>query len=338
MPVELDHDNAVSYLREHGVVPAGVDATCEPLGWGISNFVAKVSWDDSCVVVKQSLARLRVEQEWLIDRTRIEIEERCMRYLSRLLSPGAVPGVVHSDRENYVFAMTCAPAGGTLWKESLLAGRTDSDTARRVGSLLALVHLGAANDPVVQEEFADQTVLRQGRIDPYHLAAAAAHPDLAEPIFSEVDRLLRTRRTLVLGDYSPKNIIAYPDRVFLLDFEVAHWGDPAFDVAFCLSHLILKAFALAAPHAYLALARAFWESYSAAVGRLLGELESPTVREVGCLLLARIDGKSPVEYIGDEEVKDAVRSCARRLLTGSGSDVHEMLASLEDALTGVRTP
>jgi 5-methylthioribose kinase len=160
----------------------------------------------------------------------------------------------------------------------------------------------------------------QGRIDPYHRFTAARHPDLAPAIHAEAARMLAHRETLVHGDYSPKNLFAYPDRVLMIDFEVAHWGDPAFDAAFCLTHLLLKVIHFPDQRReYLGAARAFAEGYAGGT-----ETERHTVRELGCLLLARIDGKSKKDYTTAEAEKEHARLLARRLFLsppGSLADV-----------------
>ena len=163
------------------------------------------------------------------------------------------------------------------------------------------------------------------------MAVAAAHPELAPAIEAEVERLLATRRTLTLGDYSPKNIFVYPDRVVAIDFEVAHWGDPGFDVAFCLTHLSLKAIRFDERH--LAGARSFWEAYRATGADELCD-EDGLVRELGCLLLARIDGKSPVEYIEDDVTKETVRALAARLIAGPRRTVPEALQEVAGSVSG----
>lgn len=317
--IELATDSVVPYLRERGVIPADTGATAEELGWGISNLVCKVSWAERVIVVKQSLPQLRVAQEWHFDRSRVLVEYDCMRYLGGILPAGSVPDVVFTDPDNFVFAMTCAPAGGRLWKQALLAGDIDPAAAQRAGALLRRVHATSAGQPEVARRFGDQTVLVQGRIDPYHRTAAAANPDVAALIHAEVDRLLRTRQALVLGDFSPKNTFIYPDGVFIIDFEVAHWGDPAFDVAFCLTHLVLKACRFPERAA----------DYLRAAGRFLtgyGDQPGPgTVAELGCLLLARVDGKSRVEYLTDEESRSFVRRLAKEIL-------YERTAHVDQAL------
>jgi 5-methylthioribose kinase len=313
--VELSRDTALAFLERAGLA-AEESAPVEALGWGISNTVIRVGSGDGCVVLKQALARLRVEAEWLFDQDRIFVERRCIDYLAGVLPPGSVPAVRFADDENFLFGMSCAPSGAVLWKEALLQGQVDLEAARLAGRLLAQIHGRSAADSRAARLFDDRKAFMQGRVDPYHRTMLRAHPDLRAPVEAEIERMLATRSALVHGDYSPKNLFVSPGRVFLIDFEVAHWGDPAFDLAFCLNHLALKA--LAFPEradAYLEAAAAFRASYAEARGGL-EDVELGTVRELGCLLLARIDGKSKIEYVTDAATKDAVRTAGRLVLAG----------------------
>lgn len=297
---------SASYLRAHGfdVVEA------RELGGGVSNVVLMaVVRDGEKLVFKQSLPKLRVADEWLFDQKRIVNERRCMEWLERAM-PGSAPIVRFHDDANFIFGMSCAPEGGRNWKEALLDGDTDEPTAERVGAMLAEFHRKAATDVIARKTFADIEVFIQGRVDPYHRFTARAHPDLAPAIDAEVQRMLAHRVTLVHGDYSPKNLFAYPDRVLMLDFEVAHWGDPAFDVAFCLTHLLLKVIHFRErADEYLRVAQAYWRGYGPTA-----EEEANTLRELGCLLLARIDGKSKEDYIRLDSEKQQARDVARWLL------------------------
>jgi len=329
--IEITSENARDYLRSKGLIPDRPDVAIEALGWGISNMVMKVSWEGDrggCFVFKQSLPKLRVQDDWPFDRARIFIERDCMALLADLLPPRSVPSIRFSDDENFTFGMSCAPEGGRLWEKTLLDGEIEHAVARRAGALLAELHNRAASDPRVLRRFDNQTGFIQGRVDPYHWTTAKVHPDLAPIIRAEVDRMLSTRLTLVHGDYSPKNMFVYPDHMLLLDFEVAHHGDPAFDTAFCLNHLVLPAIRYQDRSArYLASARAFWQAYSEQLAPGLDpHIEATTVRELGCLLLARIDGKSKIPYITDEATKDLARRIAREILTGAEASLQPVLA------------
>jgi hypothetical protein len=333
--IEITPENARDYLFERGLIPAEPAASIEALGWGISNVVMKVSAPGDCFVFKQSLPKLRVKDDWPFDRSRIFVERDCMALLAELLPPGSVPAVRFSDDENFIFGMSCAPDGGILWEQALLEGQINLTTAERVGALLAIMHNRAAADPRAQNRFASETVFIQGRVDPYHWTMAKAHPDLAPMIEAEVQRMLKTKRTLVHGDYSPKNMFIYPDHVLILDFEVAHFGDPAFDAAFCINHLVLPAIRFPARSArYLDAARAFWRAYVQGLTPGLDpEIEITTIRELGCLLLARIDGKSKIPYITDELTKALARRIARKILLGAETSLEALFTMVDQQIT-----
>jgi 5-methylthioribose kinase len=331
---EITSENAREYLVAQGQLPSDSPAAIEALGWGISNMVFKVSLPGDCFVFKQSLPKLRVQDDWPFDRTRIMVERDCMALLGELLPAGSVPSVRFSDDPNFVFGMSCAPDGGVLWEQALLEQRIDSPTAARAGALLAELHNRTAGDPRVYTRFAAQTGFIQGRVDPYYWTAAHVHPDLAPLIEAEAQRMLATRLTLVHGDYSPKNIFVYPDRILLLDFEVAHYGDPAFDAAFCLNHLVLPAVAFPVyATQYLNAALAFWHAYHAQLAREIDpQIEPTTIRALGCLLLARIDGKSKIPYITADTTKEQVRHLARDILVGSETSLGDLLAAIRHTL------
>ena len=317
------------YLRARRLVSAQAVVTATPMGGGISNDVLLVETDlGDRFVIKQARDRLDVSADWHIDRRRAINEAHCLRYLEEILPDGSVPRVIFTDEAESVIGMTVAPTGGVIWKQQLLGGHVSRLTARRVGQLLALIHATAADDPRIARDFDNADLLEQGRIDPYHRAAAAAHPRLAAAIEAEIERLEKTRRTLVLGDVSPKNVFVYPDRVLFFDVEIAHWGDPAFDVAFCLTHLTLKALLLPRRRqSLLDAATDLWRSYLTGVPAWPG-FETSVLAELGCLLLARVDGKSPVEYLHTDAERDLVRGLAESLLSKTPPSIPTLLKEL----------
>ena len=349
MAFTLTADKAVTYLVGRGLIPseASQTAAAELLGGGVSNVVVLVNGGDAPLVLKQSLSRLRVEEHWFADRERIFRERAGIDYVASLSKTGSwtTPRVVYEDQDNFLFVMTAAPSEGVNWKEALLGGHVDVAVAAQVGKMLAAIHRSSMivddDVPVELRQFAELDCFVQLRIDPYHRATAAAHPDLAEVIEREAQRMLpaaHERRALVHGDFSPKNIIVSgvgdEARVLLLDFEVVHLGNPVFDLAFMLNHFTLKAiYNPALAERYCEAGRSFWFAYLEAVGTAMGDrdtLELDTVRQLGALLLARIDGKSPAEYITADGQKEYARGLARDTLTGSVvslSEIHDRLAA-----------
>jgi len=323
---ELSASNAGQYLAQRPET-AGTQWLITPLEGGVSNTVLLAERDGVRIVLKQALAKLRVKEDWYADRKRIYRECAAMRLLAPHLAPGAVPRIVFEDEENCLFAMEAAPRDARTWKALLLEGRAPIEIAESVGAMTAAM-LGQSWGSFQWEElFGDQTAFDQLRLDPYYRFTASRHPELA-PQFDERIELARRRHALVHGDWSPKNFLVWGDRVTAIDFEVIHYGDPSFDAAFLLNHLLLKSFYRPqwAPH-YAASAQRFLEMVAKAVPAA-ADFEWATLRHLGCLLLARIDGKSPVEYIEDELLKERIRAFARRLILEPPASVTAVFASI----------
>ena len=311
----LTERNAADLLRRLGVLPADAEPEISALSGGVANVVLAISWTGGDVVIKQALPKLRVAADWRIDPSRTLIEREALDYIGAILSPGSVPEVLAFDPDECLLVMSRAPAGGTVWKRALLAGEAETEVAEQLGAMMGCLHRESAADPDLAERFPDRWPLTQGRTDPYHRTVADRYPEARAAILSEAERLEGARRCLVHGDCSPKNVITYPDRPpMLLDFEVAHVGDPGFDVAFMLTHLTLKAvYSPGAARALRDCADAFLTAYEKSAGTVATP-EPDVVVEFACLLLSRIDGKSPVEYIGAEADREAVRRTALDLL------------------------
>ena len=325
---ELSPSTASRYLQERGVIPKDASSTARTLGGGVSNRVIVVEHDEGCLVAKQPLPNLAVGDDWPADVTRVHNETAATRAYSEVVEgtglDARVPGVVFEDTENHVVIIECAPERADTWKAELLVGHVDAEIAQAVGTVLGTVHSEAAGDENLRATFASKLPFEQLRLDPYHRTTARRHPDVREEIEAEIERIESTARTLVHGDYSPKNVLV--DRgdgtgtenaagtPWILDFEVAHWGDPAFDAAFMCNHLFIKSvYNHERSSEYVDAALGFWETYDA---RVPWDIETETVTELGVLMLARVDGKSPVEYVTEEATADALRRIAKRTLRG----------------------
>ncbi len=316
-PVLLDETSAVAHLRRRGVLDAGEVAAVQSLGGGVSNTVLLVEAPSCRVVVKQALPRLRVEKEWLADPSRTLTEGRALRWAAGV-DASAVPPVVDLDEERCVLLIGAAPAGTVDWKQCLLRGEVSSAVAARAGSLVGRLHAESAGRPWLHTDFDCWEAFEQLRVRPYFGAMIEADPSRRDMVMSHVAAMRDRRVCLVHGDVSPKNLLtgggagSAPGLLWLIDFEVACAGDPAFDVAFMLTHLCMKALHGAAdPGALLHAARAFLTAYRSHAAALLDD-ERHVAGLLGCLLMARVDGRSPAEYL-DERSRGAVRVLGMQL-------------------------
>jgi aminoglycoside phosphotransferase (APT) family kinase protein len=306
-------------LRRMGLLAAGDTARFEPLAGGVSSDIWKVEAGGRAFCVKRALAKLRVAQEWRAPIERNAYEVAWMEVAGRA-APGAVPRLLGHDPAAGLFAMEyLEPAAHPLWKTLLRDGVAEPETAAQVAARLVTIHAATADDPAIAQRFPTDEIFHAIRLEPYLEATARAHPDLARPFNELVRRTAATRRALVHGDVSPKNILIGPNGPIFLDAECAWYGDPAFDLAFCLNHLLLKC--LWTPRA----AADFLASFDALAARYLegvswepvADLEARTASLLPGLFLARVDGKSPVEYLTDEADKARVRKVARALIVAA---------------------
>lgn len=285
-------------LREAGLLASG-NPHVTSLSGGVSSDIVLVEDGARRFVVKRALPKLRVKDDWFADVSRNRVEQDWLDYAGRV-APDAVPLLLHADRSEAWFAMEYLGEGWANWKSELLAGRADPAVARRAGDTLGRLHAASWDNPRLKERFSTLANFTELRIAPYLLATAERVPGVALELRAEAGRLSGCAEALVHGDFSPKNLLVSPGRLVVLDAEVAWYGDPVFDVAFLVCHLLLKGLHHAgAPEPVLALIGEAWRAYGGALGVRAGPaLEARTARLALCLVLARIHGKSPVEYLG----------------------------------------
>lgn len=299
-----------------GIVSAHQYVRWFPLAGGVSSDIYRAELPSGVICVKRALAKLKVAADWRapVERSRFEVE--WMRVAGAIV-PAAVPAILGEDREAGAFAMAwLAPDNHPVWKSLLAAGDIEIAVAAAVGDVLGRIHAATADRPDIAARFATDDIFHAIRLEPYLVATGRAHPDLA-PRFTELVATTRTtKRALVHGDFSPKNLLIGPAGPVILDAECAWYGDPAFDLAFVLNHLLLKG----------AWRPAWRARYAAAFGALVAAyfahvvwepraaLEARTAALLPGLMLARIDGKSPVEYLTTAADRDAVRAFARTWL------------------------
>lgn len=278
---------------------------------GVASDVRVVDTPDGPLVVKKALAKLKVAADWFSDPSRSMIEVAAIEAFGNLGVKETVPDIVWVRPEENCFAMRLVDPRLRNWKADLLSGRIDLVTAARVGEILGQFHSRSAERPELARQFNDLRFFRELRVEPFFDYVAEAKPKMAARIREVARAMLGRRQALVHGDYSPKNILADGGDAVILDFEVTHWGDPRFDVGFCLAHLMLKSNLSDGHPARLREAiHAFLEAYRA---NGLSVIDAGLAHVTACLLLARLFGKSPADYLARVD-RAAVETKAIRLL------------------------
>ncbi len=309
-----DADRLLDSLRRMGLAEPDEVVAFTPLTGGVSSQIVRADARRGVLCVKRALPQLKVAATWHAPVERNTAEVAWLRLAGRLI-PGAVPKVLGEDPAHGIFAMEfLPPSRHENWKQQLREGRARPETARALGRNLLAVHQATANDGAMASAFAHDSSFHALRLEPYFEATARVHADCSDALMALSRHTAQTRRALVHGDVSPKNILVSADGPVLLDAECAWYGDPAFDLAFCLNHLLLKCVWVPGfCPLYLDSFDTFCAAYLDGVNwEPRAELERRSAHLLAALLLARVDGKSPVEYLTAPADRDRVRQFAKR--------------------------
>jgi len=345
-PRLIDEHSTEAYLRDSGRIAPDEPLRVTELTGGVSNMVLLVEpleRPGGQFVIKQSRAQLRTRQPWFSSMERIWREADVLTVCTRLLDsnkkttgstvlPACTPQICFEDRDNYLFAMTAAPQPNAVWKSQLLAGQVDPRIATACGQLLGNLHAESWRDENIKRQLGDRTLFDELRVDPYYRTLAQKQPDYAPQLNELIDSLERHPLSLVHADFSPKNLLVFEGGLMMVDFETGHYGDPAFDLGFFLSHLVLKACEKAPQHVpYLSLSESFWQSYSEVLAAKvsqqdLSDLWARGVQHFAGCAWARLDGKSPVDYLAAPQRREQMRALCREVFDSGVRQWHDVIA------------
>jgi 5-methylthioribose kinase len=313
----LTEQTVVFYLIEKGVISATDQAEVEVLTGGVSNVVLAITTKDKKLVLKQALAELKVAEKWEADQRRAIVEANAIALFHKL-SPDQVPNLVFLDPERFILVLDRVPVGSTVWKSDLLDGVINPDVAAVLGTTLAKWHNFGEKNKEARLQFMEDSLFEQLRIDPFYRFVAAKN-ELLKPVIGKLIKELEgDKTTIVHGDFSPKNImVGMDDQVYILDFEVTHVGNPVFDLAFLLAHLLCKKFRTDEPlenKLLGAAAERFVSTYE-----VIRPIASSLCLHTALIALARVEGKSPVNYL-DSSKQSALVSYTKDIL-GKGDEI-----------------
>jgi aminoglycoside phosphotransferase (APT) family kinase protein len=325
-------DEVRGALERMNLLSRGASFSMTPLTGGVSSRILLIEAEGRRFCFKQALPKLNVRADWYAPTERNRAEVAWIETANAIL-PGIAPHILAADEAIHAFAMTYLPLEDySIWKSDLLGGRACGKTAHAAGHALAALHGATTGNIAIAQSFDNAGQFHALRVDPYILAAARQHPNIATRLETLAAHLDSARIALVHGDFSPKNIlVGGPQGLIVLDAECATLGDPAFDVAFCLTHLMLKqrsncANRLQATEAFHHFLTSYqkgltWESWDGFERRLVNLLPA--------LLLARIDGKSPVDYL-DGAARDVVRTFAVNCITRASQSISALTRAWEN--------
>lgn len=299
MSVELlNPSTVVEYLTSKNVIQKSDNPQVEVLTGGVSNVVIAITTANQKLVLKQALAELAVSEKWEADQRRAIVEANAIELFNKL-TPNQVPKLIFLDPDRFILVLERVPVGSTVWKSDLLAGVINPDIGLKLGATLASWHNYGEKSAEAKIKFMEDSLFEQLRIDPFYRFVATKNPKIEVPIRKLINELEGDKTTVVHGDFSPKNImVATNDDIYILDFEVTHVGNPVFDLAFLTAHLLCKFFRTEDRlHAKLLAntAISFMKEY-----QTLRRISPSVTRHAALIALARVEGKSPVNYLSTD--------------------------------------
>jgi 5-methylthioribose kinase len=293
----LDESSVVPYLTERGLITG--DATVEVLTGGVSCVVLAVATAEDDLVVKQALPELKTKAKWVADQRRAIVEADAMRVYHSITSD-SVPELIDIDPDNFTLTMSRLPHSCTNWKQDMLEGRIYPEMGEKLGRVLARWHNAAAQSAEIKDKFMEDSLFEQLRVSPFYRSVKDKNPNLQDVISNLIGEITTIKTTLVHGDFSPKNILATSDHSpIVLDFEVAHTGNPVFDLAFVSAHLLCKTIRTQSAAEKVAVTKTalnFLSSYSENTRISIAET---LPQHVALIALARVEGVSPVNYLDE---------------------------------------
>lgn len=311
----LDESSVVAYLTERNLLQG--NATVEVLTGGVSCVVLAVSSVDRELVVKQALPELKTKAKWVADQRRAIVEADAMQ-IYHAITPDNVPELIDCDEANFTLTMSRLPRSCTNWKVDLLEGRIHPEMGERLGRVLAAWHNATAADSKIKAKFMEGELFEQLRVSPFYRAVAGKNQNLQPVINTLIDEITTEKTALVHGDFSPKNILATAEQSpVVLDFEVAHTGNPVFDLAFLSAHLLCKIIATDEPGDKERLAdtaNGFFGAYQQSSRVTICE---NLPKHISLIALARVEGVSPVNYLSAEQAERLVKLTKATLLGSS---------------------
>jgi 5-methylthioribose kinase len=320
----LDEGSVIPYLTKRGLLSG--NATVEVLTGGVSCVVLAVKSAQREIVVKQALPELKTKAKWVADQRRAIVEAEAM-LVYQSITPDSVPELIDCDEANFTLTMSRLPNTCTNWKQDMLEGRIHPEMGEKLGKILAQWHNATGVDAAIKAKFMEGELFEQLRVSPFYRAVAAKNPNLQQVINSLIDEITTEKIALVHGDFSPKNILATPDHSpIILDFEVAHTGNPVFDLAFVSAHLLCKTIRTQSAAEKVAITNTALNFLAAYRQTSRVSIAVSLPQHVALIALARVEGVSPVNYL-DEPAQQKLVAITNAALLDSTMTYEQLFES-----------
>jgi 5-methylthioribose kinase len=329
-PLLLDRQNVREYFDQTALpqLPSG----SEVVGVAEVTENSYVNWvfalhvrlgdngQEETLYVRQSRYYVKAHEDLQRDPGRVDTEAKALAFIDRIV-PGVVPKVIRIDRTNSVLILSDIKLGGQLLADELAAGRVHPEAGPQFGSTIGEIQKATFGLSLGQI-LGDASIVESSNKNSYLGARTEAplrlYPEQTQQLLEDS---AKAARCFVMGDLSPKNIFVEEQSVRFLDLERTSTGDPAYDPAYVITHLLIDA-NRSLHSSSLEFINGFMQAYLEAVSSSLNsqeldELQNRIIRFVGFSILHRTQGIYFVSYSGQD--KDSWQQKAGVLLGNTNS-------------------
>lgn len=327
-PLQLER-----YLKLEKHISYEVKCSVTKLTGGVSNKTILV--ETSCGknwVLKQALSKLRVKSDWFCPPERLLVEAKGLKWIAQELNQEVTPEFIFLDEKQFILAMQAVEAPFKNLKEIFLSRNLSLRLVESMATILANIH-SSGKSSEARKLFDNKSFFEILRLESYYLYSAQQEPIVSKFLINLIEETREISETVVHGDFSPKNMLLKNGKIILLDHEVMHYGDPAFDIGFSICHFLSKAnWIKSMREDFLLAAKRYWEVYQNAMGGVTAELEARACRHLLACLIARVKGKSPLEYFDEEASLRQWNASLKLVQRGNVSSIVTLLENYKSLL------
>ena len=299
---------------------------------GVSSEVYHVKTNKNNYCIKRSLKRLLVKKKWIANTNRIKFEYLWLKHCQNILKRNIPNTYEFNNKKKYIVMEYLKTSQYKTLKQLYFNKIININTIRSISKHLYKIHSNSSNYKTKKTFEGNYKNFYDLRLDPYFNEVGRVYPKYKGYIKKINENYIKHSNTLVHGDFSPKNILVGKNKIIYLDAECCNFGDPVFDLVFFTNHLLIKSiFFKDKSQEFIKLYISFYREYLSNLStKHFNSYIDRIIKMTPIMLLSRVDGKSPVEYINKVKIKNIIRKKSFLLLDSKISSLNDIIKVINE--------